>query len=84
MNTLLYPLNLVGWQRSQVTEHVQALAGTLNTTSLNFTAGQIGSRVFMFIYLMTFKINPIWVISSAYIKVRIHIYLLCRSISAAF
>ena len=42
MNTLLYPLNLVGWQGSQVTEYAQALAGTVNTASLNLIAGLVG------------------------------------------
>ena len=46
MNTLQYLLNLVGWQGSQVTEHAQALAGTVNTASLNLTADQIGGSVF--------------------------------------
>ena len=54
MNTLLYPLNLVGWQGSHVTEHVQALAETVNTASLNLTAGQVGSEVFVLKYLMIF------------------------------
>ena len=40
MNTLLYPLNLVGLQGSQVSEHAQALVRTVNTASLNLTAGQ--------------------------------------------
>ena len=40
MNTLLYPLHLVGWQGPQVTEHAQALPGTVNTASLNLTTGQ--------------------------------------------
>ena len=43
MSTLLYPLNLVGWQGSQLTEHPQALAGTVNTASLDLMAGIIGS-----------------------------------------
>ena len=47
MNTLQYPLNLVGWQGSQVTEHAQALVGTVNTASLNLKADQI--RVIVFI-----------------------------------
>ena len=48
------PLKLIGWQGSQVTEHAQALVGTVNTASLNLTAGQVGSRMFMFVYLMIF------------------------------
>ena len=46
MNTLLYPLNLVGWQGSQVTNYDQDLAGTLNNASLNLIAGQVESTVF--------------------------------------
>ena len=42
MNTLMYPLNLVGWQGSQIIEHAKALAGTVNTASLNLTADQRG------------------------------------------
>ena len=44
MNTLMYLLNLVGWQGPQVIEHAKALAGTVNTASLNLTADQRGSR----------------------------------------
>ena len=84
MNTLLYPLNVVGLQGSQVTKHAQALAGTVNTASLNLTADQVGSIVFIFVYLMICSINPTQVKSSAYVTVRIHVYLLCRSISAIF
>ena len=54
MNNLLYPLNLVGWQGLQAIEHAQALAGTMNTASLNSTAGQVGSEVFILRYLMIF------------------------------
>ena len=39
---------------SQVTEHAQALVGTVNTASLNMTAGQVGSEVFVSKYLMIF------------------------------
>ena len=42
MDTFQYPLNIVGWQGSQVTEHAKALVGTVNTASLNLTAVQIG------------------------------------------
>ena len=73
MNTLMYTLHLVGWQESQVTEYVQALTEPVNTASLNLTAVQVGSEVCILKYLMNFKINPSWVIPSAYIKVRIHI-----------
>ena len=43
MNTFMYPLNLVGWQGSQVIAHAKALAGTVNTASLNLPAVQGGS-----------------------------------------
>ena len=43
MNTLMYPLNLVGWQGSQVIAHAKALAGTVNTASLNFYTSQRGA-----------------------------------------
>ena len=42
MDTLQYPLNLVGWQGPHVTEHAKALMGTVNTASLNLTADQRG------------------------------------------
>ena len=50
MNTLQYLLNVVGWQGSKVTEYDQALAGTVNTASLNLTADQIGSLVSLIIF----------------------------------
>ena len=53
MNTLWYHLNLVGWHGSQVNEHAQALAGTVNTPSLNLMADQIGAKVFTFVYLIS-------------------------------
>ena len=40
MNTLIYSLNLVGWQGSQVIAHAKALAGTVNTASFNLPAVQ--------------------------------------------
>ena len=40
MDTFQYPLNLVAWQGSQVTGHAKALAGTMNTASLNLTEDQ--------------------------------------------
>ena len=83
MNTLQYPLNLVGWQGSQVTEHAQALAGTVNTASLNSTEDHIEVKMFTFVYLMILIISYLHE-PCAYIKVRIHIYLLCRSTSAGF
>ena len=42
MNTLGCPLNLVGWQGSQVNTHAKALAGTVNTASSNLTTVQGG------------------------------------------
>ena len=42
----MYPLNLVGWQGSQVIAHAKALAGTVNTASLNLPAVQGGSIKF--------------------------------------
>ena len=54
MNTFLYPLNLIGWQGSQVIEHSQALGGPVNTASLNLTADQIGAVVSTVKYLMNF------------------------------
>ena len=52
MDTFQYPLNLVGWQRSQVTGHAKAFVGTVNPASLNLTAVQIGSIVFALIYFV--------------------------------
>ena len=63
MNTLQYLLNLVGLQGSQVIEHAKALAGTVNTASLNLPAIQRGSikfskRLYMIIYdFYIFKSN---------------------------
>ena len=42
MNTFQYPLNLVGWQGSQVIQHAKALVGTVNIASLNLPAVQAG------------------------------------------
>ena len=42
MNTFMYPLNLVGWQESQVIEHAKALAETVNTASLNLNCRERG------------------------------------------
>ena len=46
MNTLIYPLNLVDWQGSQVIAHAKSLAGTVNTASLNLSAVEGGSIEF--------------------------------------
>ena len=53
MNALGCPLNLVGWQGSQVNAHLKALAGTINIASLNLTKVQGGHVVFQseFLYL---------------------------------
>ena len=42
MNTLRYPLNLIGWQGSQVIAHAKALVATVNSASLNLPAVQGG------------------------------------------
>ena len=42
MNTFMYPLNSVGWQGSQVIANAKALAGTVNTASLNLPVVQRG------------------------------------------
>ena len=42
MNTLMYPLNLVHWQGTQVIAHAKALVGTVNTAGLNMPAVQGG------------------------------------------
>ena len=42
MNTLMYPLNLIGWQGSQVNAYAKALVGTVNTASLNLAKVQGG------------------------------------------
>ena len=46
MNALGCPLNLVGLQGSQVSAHAKALAGTVNTASLNFVAVKGGHDLF--------------------------------------
>ena len=40
MNSLGCPLNVVGWQKSQISAHAKALAGTMNTASLNLATVQ--------------------------------------------
>ena len=54
MNILQYPLNLVGWQEPQVIEHAKALAGTVNTASLNSTTEEVGYIVYLCVFLMIF------------------------------
>ena len=51
MNTPRYPLNLVGWQGSQVYAHAKALAGTVNTASLNLPAVQGGPVDFSYDFM---------------------------------
>ena len=51
MNTLRYPLNLVGWQGSQVNAHAKALAGTVNTASLNLATVQGGPIDFDYVFV---------------------------------
>ena len=53
MNTLGCPLNLVGWQESQVSAHAKALAGTVNTASLNLTTVQGGPICFNYNFPLT-------------------------------
>ena len=50
INMLKYPLNLVGWQGSQVIEHAKALVGTVNTASLNLNSRERRSREFVLIF----------------------------------
>ena len=56
MNTLGCPLNFVGWQGSQVNAHAKALAGTVNTASLNLATVQEGSIEFA--YLISLEEAP--------------------------
>ena len=60
MNALGCPLNLVGWQESQVSAYAKALAGTVNTASLNLTTVQGGHDVFEseFLYLISLEEAP--------------------------
>ena len=51
MNALKCSLNLLGWQGSQVKAHVMALAGTVNTASLNLTTVQGGPMTLYMILL---------------------------------
>ena len=44
-NTLLHSSNLVGWQGSQVTEHVWALVGPVVGSSLKSKATQVGQTI---------------------------------------
>ena len=60
MNTLGWPLNLVGWQESQVGTHAKALAGTVNTASLNLATVQGGHIEFAddFLWLISLEEAP--------------------------
>ena len=60
MNTLGCPLNLVGWQGSQVSAHAKALVGTVNTASLNFATVQGGHIGFAddFLWLISLEEAP--------------------------
>ena len=80
MNTLMYPLNLVGWQGSQVIAHAKALTGNVNTASLNLPTGQGGPVWFRydFVWLKLPRRSPICN------KVRIHLYILFGGITAVF
>ena len=51
MNTLMYSLNLSGWQESQVIAHAKGLVGTLNTASLNLPAVPGGPISFKHVFL---------------------------------
>ena len=70
MNNFMYPLNLVGWWGSQVNVHAKALAGTVNTASLNLATVQGGS--------IEFDYDSEWLNSSAkptiWNKVIMHLY----------
>ena len=78
MNTIMYPLNLVGWQGSQVIAHAKALVGTVNTASLNLAAVQGGSIecIYDFLHLNSLEEAPICN------KIRIHLYILFGGITA--
>ena len=54
MNIIMYPLNLVGWQGSQVIEHAKALAELLNTASLNMNSRERGHIEFGLIFYMIY------------------------------
>ena len=60
MNTLTYPLNVVGWQGSQVNAHAKALARTVNTASLNLATVQLGPIDFdyAFVWLNSLEETP--------------------------
>ena len=51
MNALGCPLNLVGWQWSQISAHAKAYAGIVNTASLNSSTVQGRHVVFCWQFL---------------------------------
>ena len=51
MNTLRYPLNLVGSQGSQVNAPTKALVGTVKTASLNLATVQGGPIDFEYAFV---------------------------------
>ena len=80
MNTLTYPLNVIGWQGSQVIAYAKAFAGTVNTTSLNLPAVQGGPIriIYDLFHLNSLEEAPICN------KVGICLYILFRGIIAVF
>ena len=72
MNTLRYPLNLVGWQGSQAIAHAKALVGTVNTASLNLSAVQGGPVSFSHVFLGVNSLEE----APIYNEIRIHLYIL--------
>ena len=51
MNTLGFPLDLVGWQESQVNAHAKALVGTVNTASWYLAMVHGGAIGFVYDFL---------------------------------
>ena len=80
MNTLRYPLNLVGWQGSQVNAHAKALVETVNTSSLNLSAVQGGLVSFRHVFVQLNSLEEAPICN----KVRIHLYILFGDITAVF
>ena len=69
---------------SRVTEHAQVLTGHVKTASLILTVGQVGYTADCYVRFDVLPLNPTWIIPSAHIKVRMHIYLLFGGIFAVF
>ena len=61
MNTLGCPLNLVGWQGSQVNAHAKALVETVSTASLNLATvqGRPIGFAYDFVWLNSLEEAPI-------------------------